>query len=166
MKTATTKKTSPEETSSRKQRSNVSEIDLDSLSLQDLVVLKREVDARLAIDIYPMAKEDVVLDYSLKLRSHEGVVGENHGSMRLPGLLNFRALAQAPQAFESSFLTQVFNPINNDAIALIESANYTGNRLSSARAQLVDDFNPAPGMRIPSLPGNFGPPSDDTIIPI
>lgn len=139
-----------------RQKLSISSIDLDQLSLQELVELKTAVDAALAVDIYALKAEDVVLDYSLKLRTADGVAGENSGTVRLNALLSPRMLSAAPQRFEQAVLSQVLEPITTEALSLIENANPTDLKLSSARAQLADPYVSAPGFSsgfMPGLPG-------------
>lgn len=152
--TATTKTTSQP---NPKKNSPTSEIDLSQLTISQLRSLKTEVDAMLAPDIPELGMRDVVLEYSVRLRTKDGVFCENTGSSRMNSLLNLRLLAEAPSRLEHEFMQQVYGPLKADAYELFDINNPTQHSLDPISTHVGNKFDVMPGLPVPiigqTLPG-------------
>lgn len=140
-----------QQTAQETTRLNISEIDLTQLTVTELASLKNKIEEHLAACLFPVGKHDVVLDYSITLRTSNGTVCENKGSSVLGSILHPRLLADAPRRFETTFMENVFTPVNAEAFDLFDGpANFTGNSLEPINSH-VTNFNPAPGLISPPI---------------
>lgn len=113
----------------------ISEIDLSKVPVSELVKLKEQVDFLLTKDAHNIGDNDLVLEYTVKLRTKDGVVSDNEGVHRLNAILHPRLLSDAPSRFETAFMQNIFAPVNADAYDLFDSASNTNNPLSYIRSQ-------------------------------
>jgi hypothetical protein len=144
-------KAKSQETTQRPKSLNISEIDLTQLTVTELASLKARIDEQIEACLFPVGKHDIVLDYSVKLRTQAGIVCENKGSAVLGSVLHPRLLADAPRRFESTFMENVFTPVNAEAFELFDGpANLSGNSLESINTH-VTRFNSTPGIISPPL---------------
>lgn len=99
--------------SQNKTNSITSEIDLSQLTLQELMDLKDRVNAKLASAyLCRMAQDDVVIEYEVKARTKDNVFYRAEGDVQLPSILHPGLVATALGRFESSFATQVMEPLS------------------------------------------------------
>lgn len=99
--------------SQKSQNSNISEIDLDQLTLQELMDLKDRVDSKLsASQFYRMSPHDMILEYSLKARTRNDIIHDAVGVIQLTSLLHPRLLPTATSKVELAIAQQVLDPLN------------------------------------------------------
>lgn len=99
--------------SQKSQNSSISEIDLDQLTLQELMGLKDRVDSRLsASQFYRMSQYDMILEYTLKARTRDAVVHDAVGMIQLTSLLHPRLLPTVTSKVELAIAQQVLDPLN------------------------------------------------------
>lgn len=92
--------------------SNISNIDLTSLSIQDLLSLKKDVDDLVAsLHLLRLGDDDLAIEYTIKGVSKKGVFHEAEGVVPLPSVLHPRQIPNAPGMFNIMFKTQVFTPL-------------------------------------------------------
>lgn len=92
--------------------SNTSSIDLTSLSIQDLLSLKRDVDDLVAsMQLTRLGDEDLAIEYTIKGISKKGVFHEAEGVVPLPAVLHPRQIPNAPGIFNIMFKNQVYIPL-------------------------------------------------------
>lgn len=113
----------------------ISEIDLSQIPVAELVKLKEKVDFLLSKDAHSIGDNDLVLEYTVKLRTKNGIVSDNEGVHRLNAILHPRLLSDAPSRFETAFMQNIFAPVNADAYDLFDSSTNTNNPLSYIRSQ-------------------------------
>ena len=132
----------------------ISEIDLSQVPVADLVKLKEQVDFLLSKDAHNIGDNDLVLEYTVKLRTKNGVVSDNEGVHRLNAILHPRLLSDAPSRFETAFMQNIFAPVNADAYDLFDSSTNTNNPLSYIRSQTAGIANmPQHSLSMVGLPG-------------
>ena len=126
---------------------NISEIDLTRLTAAQLAELRDRTNALLAQSVQTVSDRDLLLDYSIKLYTKEGLASDVEGSFKLNGILHPRMLADAPGRFEQSFMQQIFKPINADLYDVLEGTNTTDNNLR-ALPNNSTSYKAAPGINI------------------
>lgn len=114
---------------------NISEIDLSQVPVATLADLKSQIDFLLTKDAHNIGENDIVMEYSVRLRTKDGVISVNEGTHRLNAILHPRLLSEAPGRFETAFLQNVFSPVNADAYDLFDSSNNTNNPLAYIKSQ-------------------------------
>lgn len=130
---------------------NISEIDLSQIATSDLWELKDKIDFLLSKDSQRIGDNDIVLEYSVRLRTKEGVVSNNEGVHRLNAILHPRLLSDAPGRFETEFIQNVFAPINADAYDLFDSASDSDNPLSSIKSHTKQLGNGTSNIQMPNF---------------
>lgn len=129
----------------RATRQSISAIDLTMLPTRELVNLRRKIDDILLCVQPEIGALDVVMDYDIVLRSADGVVGRNQGSVRMNHLLSQRLLGAAPSRLETEFKNNVFEPVNAMAYDLFDNNNPTARSLGLIRTAHPAGELPAPG---------------------
>ena len=126
----------------------ISEIDLSQIPVAELV------NFLLSKDAHNIGDNDLVLEYTVKLRTKNGVVSDNEGVHRLNAILHPRLLSDAPSRFETAFMQNIFAPVNADAYDLFDSSTNTNNPLSYIRSQTAGIANmPQHSLSMVGLPG-------------
>ena len=141
------KTTTPKVQQKNPNASTTSRIDLETMTLRELIALRDQVDAALA-DIYAlnMQDTDISLEYNVKLRTKQGTVSSNTGNIQLNRLLHPRLIAEAPGRLEQEFSQQVFAPVSAALYDLLDEHNPTDYSINALRQQIGRDNEP------PSLP--------------
>lgn len=84
--------------------------------------LKLKVDEVLASAVTTkLQKNDLVLEYSITLKTQDGVVLENEGVARMNSIMNKRLIVDAPRRFETEFQNQVYSPAYAAALELFDT---------------------------------------------
>lgn len=135
----------PSQQTKKQNESNTSRIDLNNLTLRELIALRDQVDAALA-DIYSLTirDDDAVLEYNVSLRTHNGLVSRNAGSIQMNKLFHPRLIAESPERFEQQFTQQVYAPMSAALYDLLDECNPTEHSIHHAR----NNFNEP----LPALP--------------
>lgn len=140
---------------SQKKESNILETDLSQLTVEQLRQLKLKVDEALSPDIPSLKDTDIVLEYSVRIRTSKGIACENVGASRMNSILNLRLLAEAPSRLENEFMQQVYGPINADAFDLFDANNPTLNSIEPVHTHVGPKLDVMPGLPTPVVsPGN------------
>jgi len=131
------------------QRLNISEIDLETMRLRDLIALRDRVDAVLReINTLDLNEDDVRVEYNIKIYTRDGDVMQNVGHIQLNKFTHPRNLADSPSTFEQAFTKQVKGPTMVDMYDILEKNNPTDHSLNALRQNLGDDSHyavlPAP----------------------
>lgn len=111
-----------------------SPISVTDLSLQDLLALKKQVDAALTVDVPELGNSDVILEYTVRIRTKDGVVANNTGAVRMNALTSPRLLAEAPRRFETEFRQNVYAPVSAGLYDLLDKYNPTDESTTALRA--------------------------------
>ena len=130
---------------------NISEIDLTQLTVTELAELKQRIAAILNNYAVLANKHDVVLEYDVRLRTQQGVICENEGSVKLGSILHPRLIADAPRRFETAFLENVYTPVHAEAFELFDNPVYTGGNSLEPLSNNVKALESHPGIIIPPL---------------
>lgn len=125
-------------------------ISVTDLSLQELLDLKKQVDAALTVDVPELGNTDVILEYAVRIRTKDGAVVNNTGSVRMNALMSPRLLAEAPRRFETEFRQNVYSPVNAGLYDLLDQYNPTDESTTALRtaAEGADPLGfgfPSPG---------------------
>ena len=124
----------------KQQRSNISEIDLETMSLRDLIALRDRVDAALAeLNSFDLEQYDVRLQYTVSLCTADGESYTNKGNVVLRKFTHPRKLAESPSTFEQTFAAQVTAPVKVDMYDILEQNNPTDNNLNALKQHIGDD---------------------------
>lgn len=150
MKRQTAKQT-PEDPKLIEKSLNISEIDLTQLTVTELAALKQRINDTLSACLLPANKHDIVLEYNVKLRTHEKTICENEGSIKLGSILHPRLIADAPRRFETAFLENVYTPVNAEAFELFDDPMYTGGNSLEPVSTHGNSIESHPGIIIPPL---------------
>lgn len=92
-----------------------SEIDLNQLTLPELMTLKDRVDEKLAEYLHllhPIAPEDVYVEFSIKASTNKEVIAEAKGDFTLASVLNEAVSPMGPQVLDENVHNRIFTPIN------------------------------------------------------
>lgn len=136
--------------------SHLSETDLQSLPVNALKNLKTLVDSVLnQANVTKLRDNDLLLEYSVKLRNKDGVLSVNEGTSRMNSITSQRLIVEAPRRFESEFQQQVFEPTYADAMDAFDKASGTTNELENVR-QSIGGFSPEPLPGLPVFGDGFG----------
>lgn len=145
------------QTQQSRQDLNISEIDLSQVPVAELIELKDKIDLLLSRNSQRIGDNDLVLEYTVKLRTKDGIISNNEGVHRLNAILHPRLLSDAPSRFETEFIQNVFTPVNADAYDLFDTSSGSNNPLSSIKSQtngLLGNTVPTPSMGLlGNLPG-------------
>lgn len=145
---AKTKETTEQEKTLQDAISLILQADLSSLSLDAVEELRNKAaDALQDAACGRLGEHDVVLEYSVRLRTARGEVSSNYGVTRMNKVLSPRLLGDAPRRFESEFMQQVYEPVYADAIDLMDSASRNPRSLGSIKQSIGNyDKDPLPGL--------------------
>lgn len=93
--------------------SSISETDLRTLKPAELKRLRDSITGILAeYHTAMLENDDVLVEYSVKLHTTDGVAVSKSGFSTLGSLLHKRLVTTAPSRVESMFTTEIFAPIN------------------------------------------------------
>lgn len=123
------------------------------MNLRELMALKDRVDGAIANLTAPVIDEyDVVLDYSVTLKSSDGVISKNRGSMQLNKLLHPRLITTAPGRVEQVCRQHVLTPLNADLFDKLDSASPQPDRsLHAIQQHNYGDSTATTGLQLPPL---------------
>lgn len=141
--------TAPRPTQTKQQELNISEIDLETMRLRDLIALRDRVDAVLReINTLDLNEDDVRVEYNIKIYTRDGDVMQNVGHIQLNKFTHPRNLADSPSTFEQAFTKQIKGPTMVDMYDILEKNNPTDHSLNALRQHIGDDSHyavlPAP----------------------
>lgn len=108
--------------SQNKTNSTTSEIDLEQLTLQELMDLKDRVNAKLAtVYLCRMSQNDVVIEYELKARTKTNVVHESSGTIHLPAILHPSLIPNATGKLEQAVNSNILEPLAADLLSVFDA---------------------------------------------
>lgn len=149
---AKTKETTEQEKTLQDAVSTLLQGDLTSLSLDALDELRNKVvDALQDAACGRLGDQDLILEYSVRLRTAKGEVSVNNGLSRMNKVLSPRLIGDAPRRFETEFLQQVYEPVYADAIDLMDSVSRNPRSLGSIK-QAIGSYDKEPLPGLPELP--------------
>lgn len=120
--------------------SSISEIDLETMRLRDLIALRDRVDAALAeISTLELDKYDLRMEYDIKLVTPDGEVCRNTGNIKFSKFTHPRSMAESPSTFQQTFTQQVLAPVTVDMFDILEKNNNTDNNINALRQHIGDD---------------------------
>lgn len=104
--------------------STTSEIDLNQLTLQELMDLRDRVTAKLASAyLCRMSKYDITIEYEIKARTIDSVVHESGGLIQLPAILNPNLLPNATSKLELAVTNNIMEPLAADLYTVFNNVN-------------------------------------------
>lgn len=95
-----------------------SKIDINNLSINELLELQRDINTRLGQSIFNPGDQSAVVLYSIQLITSKGTVSNNSGMYPLNGIFEYQALPEAPTLFANTFQSHIWRPIRNDFFKL------------------------------------------------
>lgn len=95
--------------------STTSEIDLNPLTLQELMDLRDRVENKLQeykLLFRKMGEDDILIEFDVKAYIHREKVCETSGDFKIPSALDPALLPTIPMKLQTEIFTQVLEPLN------------------------------------------------------
>lgn len=120
-------KTNRNSPSQSNKSSITSKIDLDLLTLQELMDLRDLVENKLVqATTCNMSPQDVLIEYNLRARANGEIVHRSYGTLPLPAFLNPRLISASEQKLQTAIYNTILEPLNADLLDVLETVPIPG----------------------------------------